>query len=190
MRSWWLPLSTLALMMGGCAGEAPAAGAEPAVEPEPFDPWAGSDRVEVAAFHFDGTEADTPACTNGGAGTTAPEFPRDEHVHPGTDHLELTVSAEATMTGIQVGYRHGDGEDYTWLPVVFASSETFTIPVEESQWEATEPPQEDELEFEGEGFQWAFNHRINLPGPAAQDCWTGAGTGRFDVTVKAVKASG
>lgn len=190
MRAWWLPLSfTLALMLGGCAEDAPAAAVEPAVPMEAPDPWAGAERVPVAAFHFQGMEADTPACTNGGASTTAPEFPREERVHPGTHHLELTVTAEPTMTGVQVGYRHGDGEDYTWLPVVFAESQTFTVPVDPSQWEATEPAQEDEIEYEDEGFQWAFNHRINLPEPAAQDCWTGGGTGRFDVTVEAVKGT-
>jgi hypothetical protein len=189
MRAWWLPLS-LAFVLSGCADPAapvPETVAEAGVM---TDPWSGADRVEVAAFHFSGLEADTPLCTNAGMSTTAPEFPRLDRVHPGTDHLEITVSAEPTMTGVQVGYRSSpDAEDYTWLPVVFAATETFTVPVTSEDWEAPVVAGADEVEDADDVESWAFNHRLNLPGPAAQDCWTGGGTGRFDVTVEAVKGT-
>jgi hypothetical protein len=188
MRAWWSAL-LLALMVSGCASDAPEgpAGLTGESAATAIDPWAGADRVEVAGFHFDGLEFDTPACSNGGASTTAPEFPRTDLVHAGTDHLEVTVSAEATMLGVQVGYRHGDAEDYTWLPVVLADTMTFTIAVSPDQWEVPGPLAGDEIPDPDEGQSWAFNHRINLPEPADQDCWTGGGTGRFDVTVEAVK---
>lgn len=168
-----------ALLLAGCSsGPEPEPPAPVEAEPGP-DPWEGADRVALVRGDFDGAEADLPLCLNGGQATTAPEFRRTpEAVHEGTERLEFTVAADPTWPGLQVGYAHG-GDEWTWLPTVRGGPETFTVPVAPDQWE-TWDEEEDTAE-------WRFTHRVNLPPPGEQECWTGGGAGRWTVLVEAVR---
>jgi hypothetical protein len=177
MRSWWLPLS-LACLLAGCA-EGPV---PPAADDAPDrtvggeeDPWMGGDRILAVDWHAETTEFDIPACVGGGG----IELEREGPIAPGTERLEVTLETDETWTGLQAGYSLDGGRTITWLPTVRGGPETHVVPVTPEQWETDEDRSE----------RWSFHHQMNLPEPASQECYTGGGSGAWDVVVAAIRGA-
>lgn len=135
----------------------------------PTDPWGGGDRITVIDIDAATTEFDIPLCLNG----KGIEMEADNPVAEGTEHLEISYSAEPTTTGFRVGYSLDRGQTITWLPAVFGSSHMQTVSVDPTQWEPDA--------------SWSFYHQHNLPEPATQECYTGGGSGAWSVLVEAVR---
>jgi hypothetical protein len=166
----------LALLLSGCAEE-PAPAEIVATEPEPVDdPWEGSDRIVAVDWHAETTEFDIPACVGAGSGFA---LDREGPIPAGTERLEVTVQSAQTHTGVQAGYSFDRGKTITWLPTVHGGPETFVVLVAPEQWETDEDG----------STRWSFHHQMNLPEPASQDCYTGGGSGRWDIVVEAVKGA-
>ena len=102
-----------------------------------------------------GVELDVLCVTGGGVVLTRQD---NGSILPGVTHLVGTFSMSAG-TGWQLGYRVDEGE-IVWIEPLGAGTSTFEIPVEPAHTEEA-------------GERWTFWHQANLPGPAAQDCYTG-----------------
>lgn len=157
--------------LAGCSAKPTATDLEPATASPEVDPWGGAQRMLILDRHSSTTEADLPLCLGGGSGFDLQRT--GNQILNGTRHLEVTVSAAPGQTGVQAGYSI-DGSEHVWLPTVTNGIETFIVPVSQET-------------FEPEA-RWRFRHQMNLPDPATQPCYTGGGSGQWDIVVQAVKA--
>jgi hypothetical protein len=90
----------------------------------------------------------------------------------GTQTLTFVVAA-GTQTGLQAGYAI-DGGAKKWLPVVTATTKSFSVEVPSDS-------------HEDQAARWTFWYQLNVDA-AKQDCYTGFGTGERSIRVTAVAA--
>lgn len=153
-----LVLVPLALLAAGCtsAGDPPdvstaatdAAGPAPAAEPTIIFEGGG---MSPGAVEFD------LMCVGGGGVMLTRQD--NASILPGVTKLVGTLSM-TSGTGWQLGYEI-DGAEIVWIEPLGPGTSTFEIPVDPSQTEE-------------DGERWIFWHQANLPGPLAQECYTGA----------------
>jgi len=173
------------LAFGGCLSDDEAVPASSTDDPSSgeSDPWGDRETITIVEISSDRVSARADVlCTFGGGF----KLPRTQgSILPGTERLSVEVETDLTYTGFQVGHVvDANGADHApdvngsiqWLDTVRGNDE-FGIPVSLAQAEAASGDE-----------RWDFYGRLNLD-PAEQDCYTGAGTGRWSVTVTAIRGN-
>jgi hypothetical protein len=170
------------LLLAGCTGTPPrpVINDEEPSAPAPVDLWGGSTNQTLLHLDETGTTQFDVLCLLGGGIMVERD---DGLVLPGSDHVQFTVSAPPTSTGVQVGYALSRDPGYdeveqgnvTWLPIVRATTETFQVPVPAGAYENSTAER-----------LWAFYLRMNASDET--DCYTGAQVqGSLVIDIQAIK---
>lgn len=181
--SLW-PLLIAASTFAGCLSGAEigkSALDRPLETPAGADPWGGTDRQGLLEIHADMLYQFDVLCVAGGGPIL--ERNGEGRVLAGASHVIANVRVDPTFSGFQLGYVLDEDPAYdetaqegiAWLPPVRGGEATFEIPVPEDGFEPADGP-----------ILWAFYHR-DVPVIPAVDCYTGGGTGKWDVVIEAVK---